>query len=43
LPDELRIVFVACVVDGITLGEFAELLHSHRRRSRHVCTTPEIH
>lgn len=26
LPDELRIVFVACVVDGMTPGQFAELL-----------------
>ena len=25
LPDELRIVFVACVVDGMTPGQFAEL------------------
>ena len=25
LPDELRIVFVACVVDGITPEQFAEL------------------
>jgi sigma-70-like protein len=25
LPDELRTVFVACVVDGMTPGQFAEL------------------
>ncbi|AYG62218.1 hypothetical protein [Rhizobium jaguaris] len=25
LPDKLRIVFVACVVDGMTAGQFAEL------------------
>ncbi|MDL2403918.1 hypothetical protein [Rhizobium mayense] len=25
LPDELRIVFVACVVDGMTPGQFAEV------------------
>jgi hypothetical protein len=25
LPNELRIVFVACVVDGMTPGQFAEL------------------
>jgi len=25
LPDDLRIVLVACVVDGMTPGQFAEL------------------
>ena len=25
LPDELRIVFVTCVVDGMTLDQFSEL------------------
>jgi RNA polymerase sigma-70 factor (ECF subfamily) len=29
LPDELRIVFVACVVDGMTPEQFAELFAPH--------------
>lgn len=41
LPDELRTVFVACVVGGLTPEQCGELLHSHRRPYRHVCTTLE--
>jgi hypothetical protein len=41
LPDELRTVFVACVVDGMTPGQFAELsaLTSETVEARR--TTPE--
>jgi DNA-directed RNA polymerase specialized sigma24 family protein len=36
LPDELRFALVACVVDGITPGQFAELsaLTSERVETR---------